>query len=908
MLLVCAYAAAAQTVIESESSVFIRDKTVFVSVVVTSDTDISRVSSSIELLDTAGAVRSRSSPVIPVIRGGKQALAFELPLANALDSPTDDIAWYRLRYKIGDSSGTISMSQLITDLFELRIIATEHLLSGMTYRVRVRAVNPFTEQPAVGVQVESTVELELAGGDNQTLKLNGSGETDAEGFAVVDFTIPTEAKLDGDGKITVSGRKNGIIREAEEDLNALKEDVQFLTMTDKPIYQPDQMLNIRGILLKGGEGKTVLVNSELEFRISDEDGTVLYREKVRSSEFGIAAIGWKIPSNAKLGDYRIEIRDENGEQIGGYSVKVSRYDLPNFVVEAKAGRPYYLPGETDAEVAVRADYLFGKPVLKGKVRVVEETSREWNWKEQKYDVDEGQIREGETDAEGKFTTKFDLKASHEELKDDGWRKYRDHKFAAYFTDLTTNKTEQRRFDIRVTREPIHVYLIGETHSLNPKLPVIAYVSTFYADGSPAECDVEVKASEEDKDKFKTVGRLKTNSYGAGKLLMTRPKIGDVDDDLDFRIIAKDKDGRRGTVNEGVSFDKDDESIQIATDKAIYKPGETMSVAISSTLPSGPVYVDVVNGWSVIDSRFAVLKGGKAEVQIPYSEVFKGELKIAAFIEDDKEKIVRASRGVIFPARQGINVDASFDKAVYKPGEEATVKYGVADAIGQAIQSALGVVVLDKAVEERARTDSDFGGMWRNYSGWLGYGDGFGSVNVKDLNELDLTKPISDEMQVVAEVILHNEYYTPNIFHSGSYFDEAKSVFGESIKTQFEPLGTGLKDSYEKRNFLHPVDDGSLDSILASHKIRFDQLRDPWGIGYKGKFSVEKARDIVTIISAGPDKQFGTKDDFTAFTTAFEYFTPMGKAIDTAVRNYHARTGGFIRDEKTLYAELGVREL
>ena len=28
---------------------------------------------------------------------------------------------------------------------------------------------------------------------------------------------------------------------------------------------------------------------------------------------------------------------------------------------------------------------------------------------------------------------------------------------------------------------------------------------------------------------------------------------------------------------------------------------------------------------------------------------------------------------------GISVDASFDKAIYKPGEEATVKYGVVDA-------------------------------------------------------------------------------------------------------------------------------------------------------------------------------------------------------------------------------------
>ena len=73
---------------------------------------------------------------------------------------------------------------------------------------------------------------------------------------------------------------------------------------------------------------------------------------------------------------------------------------------------------------------------------------------QKYDVAEGQIREGATDAAGKFTAKLDLKEEQDELKDENWRKYKDIHFAAYFTDLTTNKTEQRRFDIRITREPI----------------------------------------------------------------------------------------------------------------------------------------------------------------------------------------------------------------------------------------------------------------------------------------------------------------------------------------------------------------------------------------------------------------------------------------------------------------------
>lgn len=908
-VLVCSFSAVAQSVVESGSSVSIKDATAVVSLVVHSGSDLRGVPVSVKLLDPQGLVEAESNTTIPLLREGTQTVDLSLSTSFLAEYENEDLAWYRLQYRVGAASGIISMSQLVKDLFELRVIATDNLLSGMSYRVRVRAVNPFTERPASGVQIEANLELDLVGDASQKLSLKGSAETDADGFAVVDLTIPVEARLDGDGEINVVGRKNGIVREADESLKALKEDVQFLIMTDKPIYQPEQMLNVRGIFMKGGEAKMVVAGCEVEFRISDEDDTVLYREKVMSSAFGIASIGWRIPSSAKLGDYRIKILDERGDEIGGDKVKVSRYDLPNFVVEAKAAKTYYLPGENEAAVEVRADYLFGKPVTRGKVRVVEETGREWNWKAQKYDIDEGEVREGETDAANAFTARFDLKEAHDDLKDDGWRKYRDIKFAAYFTDLTTNKTEQRRFDIRVSREPIHVYLIGDTYDLNGNMPINAYVSTFYADGSPAECDVEVKASEDDEDKYKTVSRLRTNAYGAGKLSITRPAIGDADDDLDLKLIAKDGKGRRGTfVNDEVSFDTDDAGIQVATDKTVYKPGETMTVRINSTIKSGPVYVDIVSGWSVIESRFAELKNGKAELHVPYSDAFKGELKVAAFVEESEDDLISASRGVIFPARQAIKVDASFDKSVYKPGEEATVKFGIVDAIGQAVESALGIVVLDRAVEERARTDADFGGMWRSFSGWLGYGDSFGGFNVKDLNELDLTKPISDEMQMVAEVILHDNYYRPNVFRSSSYYNEAKSIFSNEIDKQFGPLAISLKNAFDTRDYIHPVDDATLQSILKTYSIDFDQMTDPWGVAYKAEFSVTTTRDVVTIRSAGPDKAFGTKDDFTAYTTGFEYFTSTGKSIDTAVKNYHERTGRFIRDEKALFDEMGVIEM
>lgn len=912
IVLVClfyAVTAFSQSVLESESEIVFGENEAVVRLAVQSERVVKNAATRLELLDAGGVVRLSGGGSRDLAKGN-QTLEFRLPLAELSRSQNEDLVWYRLRYRVADTNGIVSVSQIAKELFELRIIAASNVMSGMGYRVRIRAVNPFTEAPAAGVEIETTLELDKPEEGSTANEYKATGMTDAKGFAVMDFAIPAELVLGSDGDLTVTGRRNGLVREAAEDLQTLEDDVQFLMMTDKPIYQPEQTLNIRGIVFKGSESKTILADAELEFRIEDEDDTLLYREKLCSSGFGVAAIAWRIPANAKLGEYSIKVLNAVGDMLGRTNVKVSRYDLPNFVVTAKASKPYYLPDDKEAEVEVKADYLFGKPVTKAKVRIVEETSREWNFKEQKYDIEEGEVREGELDSEGKFRAKFSLDETMEDLKDNDWRKYRDVRYAAYLTDLTTNKTEQRRFDVRLSREPIHVYFLEARDDYHPDLPMTIYVSTFYADGSPAECDVEIKAGEDDEEKYKTVVRTKTNSYGAGKVVMNRPKIGEADDDLDFAVIAKDAAGDRGTISdEDVSFDADDAAMTIVTDRAIYKPGETVNVSLRSTIESGMVYVDVVNGWTVIDSHFVKLVNGKAELSIPYRDSFKGSLTVAAFTEDpEDDDLVQVTRGIIFPAQLGIKVEASFDKAVYKPNDEATVKVGVVDAVGRAIESALGLVILDKAVEERARTDADFEQMFQGLGSWLGYGESFGGINVKDLNDLDLTKPISDEMQLVAEVMLHDSYYYPNLFHSNSYFDQAKSVFGLTIRKQFDPVTNALSHAYQNRNFLHPTDDASLRNILAIYNVDIDGFRDPWGVAYRAAYSTEKNMNIVTITSAGPDKTFATRDDFTAFDASFDYFKPIGLAIDTAVKNYHTRTGGFVRDEKTLLAALGLREL
>lgn len=917
VLMVCLVAAlsvGAQIVVETESSVIFREKSAVVGIVIDNQGDESSGRVGLELLDGENRIRSQVAPSI-LIKRGKHSYEIVLPIeAKLLENPEENIAWFRLRYLLKDgqgrprAQGIVSMSGLLRDIFELRVIASEQLFAGMTYRSRIRAIHPFNGQPVSGVQITADLKLGLKGDEDKTLLTTMHGITDASGFAVLDFPIPLSAELDDEAEIKVSGRKGGIVREAFEDLNSLSADQNFILMTDKPIYQPGQMLNMRGILLKGAESKTVVTGSVVEFRVEDEDSMVLYQQQVTTSSFGIAAASWQIPAGARLGSYRLSVHGADGESIGARQLRITRYDLPNFTVIAKPDKTFYLPADKSARVEVRADYLFGRPVTKGSVRVARETGREWNFQEQKYEIEEGESREGEIESDGVFRAEFDLSEEHEDLSDSDWRKFRDLEFTAYFTDLTTNRIEQRRFDVRVTREPIHVYFIGRRWGNNYSQPVRAYISAFYADGRPAVCDVAVQGSEEDNDKFETLETVKTNSYGAGRLDLKRPEYSDDIADMDLRITATDEQGRRGTTETDLNFD-DDDKLQIETDQTIYRPGESINVKVTSTRKSGLVYVDVLKGWSVIDSYFTQLRDGRAEVNIPFQNGFESQLKIAAFVDgDDEDDLIRSARGIIFPKPESLHVAAEFGNDGYKPGEEASVSFSILDAVGRAVEGVLGIAIIDKAVDERARTDGEFGGIFSDYAGWLGYGESFGNVNVKDLNELDLTKPISDELQLVGEVMLYDSYYYPNIFYSRSFYSDAGSVYAGTFRRQFLPIETALQETYKSQEFDHPTDAASLKRLLAQNGLDLDALQDPWGQNYRPAFDVNRTLDILRIETSGADKTFGTKDDLTVSSQSFAYFAGTGIVLDKALEDYMASVGGIVPDAETLGRELQIPSL
>jgi hypothetical protein len=875
----------------------------------------------LEVLDPKGLVRG-SAETDETIKRGASALVLSLPvkLAELSGNERNEMLWYRLRYRIipqpqakvdaARIEGIVSLSEITPELFELRVSTPGHAREGTRYHVQVRAQHPISARAVAGVQVEGEMTFEVKA-ISRTLK--AGGVTDAEGYAVLDFEVPPQASDDGEMELKIKGTRGSLTQEAESEIS-LEQQALVMMSTDKPLYQPGQMLHLRALCFDAS--KHALSDTAATLTIDDPEGTTVFRAELRTSRFGIASTDWPIPDSTRLGDYavKLELADKRyEEQETMQVVKISRYDLPNFAVGVKPDRAYYLPGQ-NAEVAINADYLFGQPVKRGHVRVVRETERSWNYREQKWETKEAEKYEGETEADGRFIARVNFQKERASLASEDYSRYRDLTYAAYFTDPTTNRTEAKRFELRLTKDEIHVYVFEGIERQAQNFPLQFYLSTYYADGAPAECEVQIKDAYAGNGPGGQVLRtVKTNRYGVAKVSGLRLQRPEADaDQASLNFVARDGQGKTGRQagilwysNRGRSL------IRLDTDKPLYRAGESIKATITASEPGMKLVLDVWSGETVLRSQAIELRDGRARLTIPYKAAFDAGVTLSVYAAPEPESAdyyydwPAASRQVLYPRERDLHLSVQLSQQTYKPGEEAHADFNVSAPGGNPVESALGVVIFDKAVEERARTDREFGsdyGFYGAYRYLSGYRQEVSGISNTDLFKLDLSKPLPDGLELVAEILLRTDARVPRVFGGNRFQMSQQQVFSKLIERQT----AAMKDVLAKRYALkteYPRDDGALRAMLSAAGVDFDALSDPWGTPYRTRFSTLREMDSLEIISAGADKRFQTTDDFTALSLSWAYFRPPGETIDRVTADYHARTGKFIRDVATLKAEL-----
>src|SRR6267378_5200339 len=180
-----------------------------------------------------------------------------------------------------------------------------------------------------------------------------------------------------------------------------------------------------------------------------------------------------------------------------------------------------------------------------------------------------------------------------------------------------------------------VYVIESGGSLSNGLPLEFYLSTDYADGSPAPCDVEINwAGEEQSSKKAASGeqllrRVRTNRYGVAKVSgLSVPGDNDSNNfSLSFR--ARDKKGEVGHHIESMWY-SGRAGIRVETDKTLYKPSEPVEVQLATGAPDVTLVVEAMHDFQIVASKLVRVRHGHAQAVFEENEKFQNDVSVLAY--------------------------------------------------------------------------------------------------------------------------------------------------------------------------------------------------------------------------------------------------------------------------------------
>ncbi len=243
------------------------------------------------------------------------------------------------------------------------MLGQRDLLAGTWSSLRIRLTdhvkvssNATANKPLANVPV--VVELKDKAGNAVVL---GDLVTDSQGGAEPRFQLPDWKE--GECTLTITAKTpkgTEVIRRPVQ----LKRSWQVMLSSDKPVYQPGQVIHLRGLALRRPDLKPV-GEKLVVFSIADPKSNVIFKQKSSTSPFGITSADCELASELIEGTYTISCKV--GDTESRMQVEVLKYVLPKFKVAVKLNRPYYVPGER-AECTVQANYFFGKPVANARSR------------------------------------------------------------------------------------------------------------------------------------------------------------------------------------------------------------------------------------------------------------------------------------------------------------------------------------------------------------------------------------------------------------------------------------------------------------------------------------------------------------------------------------------------------------
>jgi len=559
---------------------------------------------------------------------------------------------------IGGRSVMINTAQ--ADPTEVHLFSRGRVLPGEPASVRVLVRDARNQRPVSGAQVR----LSMLGPDMQQELVTAT--TNSDGIA--DITAELEADMpngDYEWQANVSGSTGKA--EARQTVSVTR---SFRTMlsTDKPKYQPGQIIHMRALSLDTDTLQPATGRS-IAFAVRDARGNKVFGKSATTSEFGIAAADFKLASQVNEGDYTIDVTV--GDTTSERNVSVERYVLPKFRVGLAADRGFYAPRNI-VDLTLDSNYTFGKPVPNAKVTI---RADEFIEKFRTF-----RTIQGTTDADGKFAAQLALKEAFV-----GQPLNKGDAFVRLVAEVTdaTGETQQQTLKVIVTDSPIRIEVFPESGELVQNVENRIYVVTTRPDGSPLSAAIETAGGT----------RIETNEVGIGKLKLTPTGT-----DMKLMLTARDPiTGAESRAIRHLRVDQRLDGLLLRTDRAVYRQGETANLTVLSASRARRVFVDAVrNGRTVTSASIELAdQTGTHAFDLPIDLAGSIQLQAYAILEDGE--IIRDTKLIQVHRADQLRIEATLDAETYKPAEKALINFLVTSKHGNPVAAALSLAAVDEAV-------------------------------------------------------------------------------------------------------------------------------------------------------------------------------------------------------------------
>lgn len=561
------------------------------------------------------------------------------------------------------------------------LYASDELLAGSPMSFRILLLTRQEGAPIAG----ASVKLELQRENCREKTLLFKSRTDRNGSVEPSIIVPELAEGRYNLIINTKSRK-GVDRVVRPVM--VTRTYRMLLSTDKPVYQPGQVIHMRMLAVDKGKMKTAAGASAL-FEVLDPRGNKVFKKSIPLGAYGVASADFTLAHEILLGAYHIKttVGNDSAERV----VEVKRYVLPKFKVAFNPSRRTYLPSET-VTGTVSGEYFFGKKVKNSRVTIDLST----------FDVAFHRIArvEGRTDEEGVYNFSLDLPAYFVGQPLDKGRGMLKFDVAIidgagheeHVTDTLTVAESLEESPVasesnpaRKGRIPITIDCIPERENLLKDVENRIFVVTTLPGGTPLSCEVTLRIAGD-------LAKSRSDEFGVAEFAFT-PRLGIVE----IELTAGKGSEYYGSSKLQLSPDIRREDLMLRTNRSLYRAGDELSLTVLSPDPQGTVYVDVLRDKQTLLTRSLDLIAGRGGLVCDLTDDMVGTLRINAYRITRGAETVRDTRTIAVRNARDLVVKVDADRDVYRPGEKSTLNFQVKDSTGKPVAAALGLSIVDESV-------------------------------------------------------------------------------------------------------------------------------------------------------------------------------------------------------------------